>query len=91
MIKEGCLDNVDEVYGFHNVPGFEEGDIRVIPGAVMSSSTIIKIRVKGLSGHGSMPHKCRDPISASAAILNGFHAIKSRLINNVVPFVFTIT
>ena len=56
MIKEGCLEGVDEVYGFHNVPNFEEGDVRVIPGAIMSSSTIIEIRVKGIGGHGSSPH-----------------------------------
>ena len=38
MIEEGCLENVDEVYGFHNVPNFTEGDIRLIEGggAVMA-------------------------------------------------------
>ena len=25
MIKEGCLDYVDEVYGIHNIPSFIEG------------------------------------------------------------------
>lgn len=56
MIKEGCLEGVQEVYGFHNVPNFEEGDIRVIEGAIMSSSTIVEIRIRGVGGHGSTPH-----------------------------------
>jgi len=29
MIEEGCLDGVDEVYGYHNVPNFDEGDIQL--------------------------------------------------------------
>lgn len=40
MIKEGCLEGVDEVYGFHNVPNFDEGDVRVKSGAIMAASTI---------------------------------------------------
>ena len=47
MVKEGCLDGVDEVYGFHNMPNFDEGDIRVIPGGILASSTTLRIRVKG--------------------------------------------
>lgn len=32
MVKEGCMKNIDEVYGYHNVPNFDEGDIRVCEG-----------------------------------------------------------
>jgi hippurate hydrolase len=58
------------VYGFHNVPNFTEGDIRVIEGggAVMSASTIIKITVTGRGGHGSVPHKIEDVITAANAV-----------------------
>lgn len=47
MIKEGCLIEVDEVYGYHNIPNFEEGDVRVVDGPIMASSTVVKIKVKG--------------------------------------------
>ena len=66
MIKEGCLDDVDEVYGFHNMPQFEEGDIRVIEGAIMASSSRVEIRVKGKGGHGSTPHLLNDVLTAAA-------------------------
>ena len=69
MVKEECLDGVDEVYGFHNVPNFTEGDIRVVSGAVMAASTIVKITIKGKGGHGSLPHKINDVITAGAAVL----------------------
>ena len=36
MIDENCLDGVDEVYGLHNVPNFDEGDIRVCNGPIMA-------------------------------------------------------
>jgi len=66
MIKEGCLEGVDEVYGFHNVPNFEEGDIRVCVGPIMSSSTCLKITIKATGGHGSSPHVCNDVITAAS-------------------------
>ena len=39
MIKEGCLDGVDEVYGYHNIPNFDEGDIRVCDGPFFAAVT----------------------------------------------------
>ena len=75
MIKEGCLDGVDEVYGLHNAPGHDEGIIRVKEGILNSSITIIKIRVIGQGGHGSMPHNVKDPITTAAYILNNLHTI----------------
>ena len=47
MIKEGCLEGVDEVYGFHNIPNFDEGDIRVCEGPILACSTRLEITVKG--------------------------------------------
>ena len=47
MIEEGCLDGVDEVYGFHNIPNFDEGDIRVIPGGITAGSTFVTIKIIG--------------------------------------------
>jgi len=39
MVEEGCLESIDEVYGFHNVPNFDEGDIRVCEGGFFAAST----------------------------------------------------
>ena len=47
MIKEGCMEGVDEVYGYHNIPNFDEGDIRVCEGPIMAAVTIVKIRIVG--------------------------------------------
>ena len=69
MIKEKCLDGVDEVYGLHNVPNFDEGDIRICEGPIFAAISTVKITVKGQGGHGSTPHKLVDPIACACKIL----------------------
>lgn len=88
--KDNCLEGVDEVYGFHNVPQFGEGEIRVCPGAIMSKVCIVKIKVLGKGGHGSMPHAVTDVINTGAHILSNLHTVKSRCIDSKENFVFTI-
>ena len=68
MIKEKCLDGVDEVYGLHNIPNFDEGDIRVCEGPFFAAPDIVKLTIKGQGGHGSTPHKVVDPITCANQI-----------------------
>jgi metal-dependent amidase/aminoacylase/carboxypeptidase family protein len=75
MIKEGCLDNIDEVYGYHNIPNFDEGDIRVCEGPIMAAHSIVRVTVTGQGGHASAPHKIKDPITAAALIHSAFNSI----------------
>ena len=35
----------------------------------MSAVSIVKIKIKGRGGHGSLPHKISDVITAGAAVL----------------------
>ena len=90
MIKENCLAGVDEVYGFHNIPNFDEGDIRVCEGGFFAAATVVKIRIVGQGGHGSTPHKLTDPISAANAVYQALHTIASRNIDSRQNFVFTL-
>lgn len=91
MIKEQCLEGIDEVYGLHNIPNFPEGQIRVKEGSFFAQPTIVKITIKGRGGHGSVPHMVVDPIACAGQVLNGFHVIKSRFIDSKKDIVFTIT
>jgi metal-dependent amidase/aminoacylase/carboxypeptidase family protein len=47
MVKEGCLNDIDEVYGYHNIPNFDEGDIRVCEGPFFAARHTLKITVNG--------------------------------------------
>lgn len=90
MIKEGCLDSIDEVYGFHNIPNFDEGDIRVCSGPFFADSISVSIEIIGKGGHGSVPHKVHDPMTAASMILAAFHSIKSRNMDSRRNIVFSI-
>ena len=90
MIEEGCLENIDEVYGYHNIPNFDEGDIRVCKDGFFAGGTLVKITVKGQGGHGSAPHKLHDTITAATMVLLALNSIQSRDIDSRQNFVFTI-
>jgi len=90
MIKEGCLDNISEVYGYHNIPNFDEGDIRVCEGPFFAGCSTLKIKVIGQGGHGSAPHKLRDPITAATMMHTALNSIQSRNIDCRKNVVFTI-
>ena len=82
MIKEGWMDGVDEVYGYHNLPLGIEGSVTISSGAFMSGGFNVEVEVIGQGGHGSEPAKSIDPITAACQLHNAFHTIKSRSIMN---------
>lgn len=84
------MEGVDEVYGYHNVPNFDEGDIRVCDGAIFAASTVVDIKIIGQGGHGSSPHKLKDPISAAVMVHQALLTIKSRNIDSRDNIVFSI-
>ena len=65
MIEEGCLEGVDEVYGYHNGPFAHEGSISIRPGPLMTGVSKVTIIIEGQGGHGSEPAKSIDPITAA--------------------------
>ena len=78
MIKEGCLDGVDEVYGWHNWPAWPMGRLVVAPGTVMAHVMDMQITIRGRGGHGSQPHVCADPIVCGAAVVSALQTVVSR-------------
>ena len=78
LIDEGCLEGVDEVYGWHNWPAFPLGDIRVKEGGVMACEHEWTVTLTGRGGHGSQPHATVDPIVAGSAIVSSLQSIVSR-------------
>ncbi|EQC24736.1 hypothetical protein SDRG_17371 [Saprolegnia diclina VS20] len=77
MIEDGCLDGVDEVYGYHNGP-FPLGMVATKPGALLAHSCRFEITLRGPGGHGSAPHHTTDPIVAAGHIIVAMQSIVSR-------------
>ena len=80
MVEEGILDRFDiaQVYALHNAPGLETGAFCTTPGPLMAAVDQFHIHIKGLGGHGAMPHEARDPVVAAVAIAQAFQTIVSR-------------
>lgn len=80
MCREGIMDRfgIGEVYALHNVPGYDFGKFLTRPGPIMAAVDTFTIDVKGLGGHGAMPHDCVDPIVAACAIVTAIQTIVSR-------------
>lgn len=68
MINDGVLEGVDEIYGLHNVPWENVGDIFVKPGSMMSAIQKLKITVKGKGGHSSLIHELINPVYAASLV-----------------------
>lgn len=55
---------IDEVYGIHNLPGFEEGTLVLKEGTVNCASKGLEITFTGKSAHASQPEKGVNPAFA---------------------------
>ncbi|KAB3529829.1 M20 metallopeptidase family protein [Alkaliphilus serpentinus] len=92
IVEKGFLKkyHVDEIYGIHIYPGIEEGKMGVKPGPMMSQTGEFDILIKGVSGHGAMPHTSIDSVVIAAQLISGLQTIVSRSINPIEPSVVTI-
>ena len=84
MIDDGLFERFpcDAVYALHNLPGVPAGTFRVLAGPVSLSSDVADVTLKGVGGHGAMPHRVKDPIVAAAALVTALQTIVAR---NVAP------
>jgi hippurate hydrolase len=80
MVEEGLFRKFpcDAVFALHNIPGVPAGQIMVRPGAITGSIEVVKAVIRGVGGHGAMPHKATDPIVAAASAVVALQSIVSR-------------
>ena len=81
LVEEAALEGVDEIYAFHNWPGFPHGSARVSAGPVMASVHDLVIELRGVGGHASQPQVTRDPVVAGAALVTALQSVVSRNIS----------
>lgn len=90
LIKSGCLDQVDEIYGFHNMNNADKGTLLVKEGPILSGALEIGITITGKGGHSSDPSTCNSPITTAIEIIRLLEQMPSQDISNQYPFVMTI-
>ena len=93
MVKEGLFEKfpVDAVYGMHNWPGMEPGEIGVHKGPVLAANDAFDLEIQGKGGHAAMPDLCIDPILAASQVVSALQSVVSRGINPVDSAVVTVT
>jgi hippurate hydrolase len=70
--------DIAQVYALHNAPGVALGQFITCPGPIMAAVDSFHIDIRGLGGHGAMPHETRDPVVAALAIGQAIQTISSR-------------
>ncbi|MGW6688058.1 M20 metallopeptidase family protein [Streptomyces sp. NPDC054961] len=95
MIEEGVLDaagkRVDAAFALHvaanRLPG---GWIASRPGTVMTASDVLKVTVRGEGGHGSAPHRAKDPVPAVCEMVTALQNWVTRTFDIFDPVVVTV-
>lgn len=78
MIREGALDGIDGIFGWHNWPAIPLGHAVCPDGTVMAGNGTFRLEVRGQGGHASQPELCRDPVLAASAIVQAMQQVVSR-------------
>ncbi len=94
LIDEGLLESAgrlpDHAYGLHVWSAqYAQGTITSKQGALMASSDTIIVRVHGVGGHGSAPHKALDPVPVAAEMVTQSHVLVTREFDVFNPVVVT--
>lgn len=80
MLEDGLLARfpMEEIYGFHNMPGLPAGTVHTRPGGIMASEDNFTIRITGKGGHASSPHMGIDPLVIASQVILALQTIVSR-------------
>jgi amidohydrolase len=90
MIEGKCLENVEEIYGLHNITKFNLGEIGVCDGPIMAKVDVFEIIINAKGGHGSTPHLRWSPITIGSNIINALNQVTSQEIDSNERSVMTI-
>ncbi|MBT3217383.1 MAG: amidohydrolase [Candidatus Marinimicrobia bacterium] len=78
MIEDGCLEDVDEIYGIHLWTYQNTGEIGIKPGPILAYADKFTITVKGIGGHGAAPHGSVDAVLVASHLVIALQTIVSR-------------
>jgi len=92
MMADGLFEQFpcDAVFALHNMPGVEAGHFVFRSGPTMASSDDVFITLKGMGGHGAMPHKSIDTLVAASSIVMALQTIVARNVDPLQTAVVTV-
>jgi amidohydrolase len=95
MLAEGVLDaagtRVQRAFGVHVIAGkLPRHQFTTRPGTLMAASDGLMVTVRGAGGHGSAPHRAKDPVSVAAEMIMALQAMVTRQFDVFDPVVITV-
>ncbi|MER2010110.1 MAG: amidohydrolase, partial [Psychrobacillus sp.] len=90
MIKDGCLDGVDVIYGSHVMSLQPYGTFSVIEGYASSAQDDFYITIHGKGGHGASPHETIDALVTGSQVVLNLQQIVSRRVDPLKAAVITV-
>lgn len=90
MVKDGCLEGVDAVFGTHLWATEPTGTIQYRVGPIMAASDRFEVTIKGSGGHGAQPHKTKDSVVIASQFIVNLQQIVSRRTNPTDPAVISV-
>lgn len=95
MVEDGVLESagrpVTAAFGVHVFSGMlEPGVWHLRPGTVMAGCDEVRIVIRGIGGHGSVPHPTLDPVPVACEIGLGLNTLVARKFGPFEPVVATL-
>ncbi|MBN8418480.1 MAG: amidohydrolase [Verrucomicrobia bacterium] len=93
MLRAGLFSKFpkpDKAIALHCSSDMAHGTVGIVEGFALANVDSVEIVVKGVGGHGSMPHLCKDPIVLSSQIVLALQTIVSREVKPGDPAVVTV-
>lgn len=90
MIKDGCLEGVDVIFGTHLQAQMPLGEIGYRSGPLQAAPDRFDIKILGQGGHGADPHNTKDSIVIGGQLINNLQQIVSRRIDPLESAVVSI-
>ncbi|MES2596918.1 MAG: amidohydrolase [Verrucomicrobiota bacterium] len=92
MLRAGLFSKFpkpDKAVALHCSSDLAHGTVGIVEGYALANVDSVEIIVKGVGGHGSMPHLCKDPIVLASQIVVALQTIVSRELRPGDPAVIT--
>lgn len=91
IISTGVLDDVDAIFGIHNVSDAEVGIMGIKTGAVTAAVDRFEIKVTGVGSHAAKPERGIDPIIIASNIVTSLQTVVSRNIGATEKALLSVT
>jgi amidohydrolase len=95
MVQAGVIDaagsRVEAALALHVTSSFlPPGMFATRRGPIMSAADVLTVTVRGAGGHGSAPHRAKDPIPAACEMVTALQTLVTRRFDVFDPVVITI-